>query len=41
LVVTAALVSGGVGGWLAMAAGFAALGVMIGPVVGAFRPGRV
>jgi hypothetical protein len=41
LVVTAALVSGGLGGWLAMAAGFAALGVMIGPVVGAFRPGRV
>jgi dipeptide/tripeptide permease len=40
LVVTAALISGGVGGWLVLAAAFAALGVAMGPVLGAFRPGR-
>jgi hypothetical protein len=41
VVVTAALASGGVGGWLALAVGFAAVGTVLGPVIGAFRPGRV
>ena len=37
-VVIAALVAGGVGGWLALAAGFAAVGATVAPAVGAIRP---
>jgi hypothetical protein len=37
-VVTAAVLGGGVGGWVVLAAGFAAVGSAVAPVVGAFRP---